>query len=41
MHLPQFWEFLEFFVRDLYASLAIVKIGEIQAVLEELRVFSV
>jgi hypothetical protein len=31
MQLLGFWEFLKFFVRDLYANLAIVEFGEFQA----------
>ena len=31
MHLLGFWEFLKFFVRDLYANLAIVGFGEFKA----------
>lgn len=31
MHLLGFWEFLKFFVRDLYAKLAIVEFSGFQA----------
>jgi hypothetical protein len=31
MQLLGFWEFLKFFVRDLYANQAIVEFGEFQA----------